>query len=142
MAITYLTFKTFPLEIEGITSEWDTQITAIKNFVVSDMAAVGVTVSDAILSYFVYWFLCQEASTTVTAETGETAPISKTTYPDFTKQIRAWNLGAISLRTAFGITQTILDNRIEINDTEKIKAILLGSELSVNQKYLSKISLL
>jgi len=142
MAITNATFKMFPLEIEGITSEWDTQITAIKNFVVSDMAAVGVTVSDTILSYFVYWFLCQEAATTVTAKTGETAPISKTTYPDFSKQIRTWNLGATILRTEFGITQAILDNRIETSDTEKIKSILLGSDLSVNQKYLSKISLI
>jgi len=146
MALNYNTFQVYPLEIEGITSEYNTKITAVENFVKSDMAATGVTVTDAILSYFVFWFLCQDAAITVTIKTGETAPIAKTVYPSFDKQIQNWNIGVDKLRLLCGITEDEIENLMMTMygyaRKEAIEMLLSGDGITINSKYLSKRSLL
>jgi hypothetical protein len=119
MALNYLTFQTYPLQITGITSEYNSKITAIENFVKSDMAAVGVTVTDAILSYFVFWFFCQDTQTSVFAETGENSQVKEFSTPEIFKQVQAWNIGV-----------------------EKLRTVLEATGKTVNEKYLSKRSLL
>lgn len=148
MALSYLTFQTYPLQIVGITSEYNAKITAIETFVKSDMAAVGVTVTDAILSYFVFWFFCQDATTTVAVETGENSQVKEFSTPEVFKQVQAWNIGVDKLRALCGITDEEIETRIGYSsnayfpESEAIKAIILGTSITINQKYLSKRSLL
>ncbi len=141
MALNYNTFQVYPLEIEGITSEYNSKITAVENFVKSDMAASGVVVTDAILSYFVYWFLLQDASITVTIKTGETVGIAKTSYPSFEKQIQNWNIGVDKLRALCEITEESISLAAGTL-SEKIHALVLASGNVINENYLSKRSLL
>lgn len=72
MALNYQSFQNFPLQIVGITSDYNAKITAIENYVVSDIAYSG-DASDltAILPYFVFWFFCNDAQTTVVVESGK-----------------------------------------------------------------------
>lgn len=144
MALNYNTFQVYPFEIDGITSEYNSKITAVETFVKSDMAATGVTVTDAILSYFVYWFLLQDASITVTIKTGETASISKTSYPSFEKQIQNWNIGVDKLRVLCGITdEALLSYEYGMTrDYVRIHEIITAAGITINEKYLSKRSLL
>ena len=146
MALNYLTFQTYPLQITGITSEYNSKITAIENFVKSDMAAVGVTVTDAILSYFVFWFFCQDTQTTVFVETGENSQTKEFSTPETIKQVNAWNIGVEKLRVVCGITEAILTERMTglYSCLEKsiIETILYENLISINTKYLSKRSLL
>lgn len=145
MALTYTNFTAYPTEIEGIDADYNATITAIETFVKNDMAAVGVTVSDAILVYFVFWFFCQDASGSVAAKTGETSPIMKNAYPDFVKQVRAWNTGVEKLRVLCGITpEMIKEVRNSFNgyfcETDIIDFLVTDLGISINQTYLSKRS--
>jgi hypothetical protein len=143
MALSYLTYQTYPLQITGITSEYNSKITAIETFVKSDMAAVGVTVTDAILSYFVYWFFCQDATTTVTPESGENSQVEEFSTPEIFKQVQAWNIGVDQLRVLCGITD---DNIIWLGNSmilsQKIHHLVSAAGITINEKYLSKRSLL
>jgi hypothetical protein len=140
MALTYLNFKEFPTEIEGITSDYNSKITAVESFVISDIAAVGVTVSDAILSCFVFWFICQDAATTATIKTGETSPIAKTYMHDYSKQIQAWNYGVDQLIKLLAIPDTVLKGSNYLRLSERIHYYLEGEGVAINENYLSKIS--
>jgi hypothetical protein len=147
MALNYLTFQTYPLDIAGIDSQYNAKITAIETFVKSDMGAVGVTVTDAILSYFVYWFLCQDKVTDLTVQGGETMPILKDSQPEIIKQVRAWNLGVDKLRSICGVTDEIVNERwiqpyTGLSLNEFFKSILDSASITINQNYLSKRSLL
>ena len=118
MALTYTAFEKFPLQIVGIDADRNAKISAIEEFVVADMAYSG-TASDitSVLPYFIFWFFCQEKSTTVSAETGENLQLKEFTEPAIEKQINAWNLGV-----------------------EKLAAICAEKSTTVKSKYLSKIS--
>jgi len=143
MALNYTSFQSFPLQVIGITSDYNAKITAIENFVKSDMAPVGVTVTDAILSYFVFWFFCQDATTTVAVETGENSQVKEFSTPEIFKQVQAWNIGVDKLRVLCGITD---DNIIWLGNSmttaEKIHHLVLAAGITINEKYLSKRSLL
>jgi hypothetical protein len=142
MALTYLSFQSFPLQIVGISSDYNAKITAIENFVISDLAYSGDAEDlTAVLPYFVFWFFCQDAQTTVFSETGENSQVKEFSNPETYKQERAWNIGVEKLRTLFGITDEALSMAAGTM-AEKIHALVLGSGKTVNEKYLSKRSLL
>jgi hypothetical protein len=145
MASTYTTFLTYPLEIVGITSEYNTRITAIENFVISDMALTGVAEGviasvAAILPYFVFWYFCQNEATIITAKTGENAQIQKTSIPALNKQIQNWDIGVDKMRTALGITIDVLESYHGLTLAERIHSFLESEGITINEKYLSKIS--
>jgi hypothetical protein len=140
MALTYTSFQTYPTEIAGITSEYNSKIAAVESFVVEDMAAVGVTVDSAILKYFVYWYFCQQAVTNVTAKAGETLTISKTSIPAIDMQIQNWNTGVDKLRVACGITSEILKSYYRLTLAERMHSFLESAGITINEKYISKIS--
>jgi len=147
MALNYTSFQSFPLQIVGINSDYNAKITAIETFIKSDMAAVGVVVTDAILSYFVFWFFCQDDTSTVVVEAGENTQVKEFSEPAMTKQIQAWNIGVEKLRTLCGITQEAIDDIVNSNygyypEKKAIETILSGTTITINQKYLSKRSLL
>jgi hypothetical protein len=160
MALTYSNFNSFPLQIVGINSDYNSKITAIENFVKSDMAITGATVSDAVLAYFVFWFFCQESASSVWAETGENSQVTEFSEPSMLKQIQAWNLGVDQLRVICGITEEEIRNlslRYIFNVPsfsyfyektqvvfayEKMKFILDEKKISINMNYLSKRSFL
>jgi hypothetical protein len=120
MVLTYSSFQTFPLQIVGITSDYNAKIQAIENFVIADLAYSGEA-SDisAILPYFVFWFFCQDTQTTVFVETGENSQVKEFSTPEIFKQVQAWNIGVDKLRT-----------------------VLEATGKTINEKYLSKRSLL
>jgi hypothetical protein len=138
----YTTFQAYPLQIVGITSDYNAKITAIENFIIADLAYSG-TAGDVteILPYFVFWFFCQDAQTTVFTETGENSQVKEFSTPEILKQVQMWNLGVEKLRTLFGITDEALSLTAGTM-AEKIHALVLGSGKTVNEKYLSKRSLL
>ena len=116
----YTTFKEYPLQIIGITSEYNPKIAAIENFVIADMAYSGdIEDLSEILPYFVFWCFCKDAQTTVFVETGENAQVKEFSHPEIFKQIQAWNIGVI-----------------------KLSALISSTGETVNEKYLSKISLI
>ena len=142
MVLTYSSFQTFPLQIVGITSDYNAKIQAIENFVIADLAYSGEA-SDisAILPYFVFWFFCNDTTTTVFVETGENSQTKEFSTPETIKQVTAWNIGVEKLRTVFEIT----DDAIELASgtmTEKIHSLVLATGKTINEKYLSKRSLL
>jgi hypothetical protein len=120
MALTFNDFETYPIEIIGITAYYNARIAAIETFVLSDLEYSGES-SDlsTILPYFVFWYFCQDATTTVFVETGENSQVKEFTQPEIFKQVQAWNLGVKRL-------QTLID----------------ANEETVNEYYLSKRSLL
>ena len=121
MALTFNNFKTYPIEIIGITADYNARITAIETFVLSDLEYSGEASDlNAILPYFVFWYFCQDRTTVVTAQTGENSQVQKEfSTPEIFKQVQAWNLGVKKL-------QTLID----------------ANEETVNVYYLSKRSLL
>lgn len=142
MALTYNDFTSYPLQIVGITSAYNAKITAIENFVTSDLAYSGEA-SDisAILPYFVFWFFCNDTTTTVFVETGENSQTKEFSTPETIKQVNAWNIGVDKLRTVLEIT----DDTIELASgtmAEKIHSLVLATGKTINEKYLSKRSLL
>jgi len=140
MALTYSNFLSFPIQIVGVNSDYNAKITAIENFVVSDLAYSG-TASDltAILPYFVFWFFCNDTTTTV-VESGENGQVKEFSYPETIKQETAWNIGVDKLRTVFGITDDGLAELVSGSLSDKIHALVLASDKTVNEKYLSKRS--
>lgn len=145
MATTYTEFETYPLEITGITSEHNPRIAAIEAFVKDDMDYSGDE-SDltAILPYFIYWFFLQDKVTDVTAQGGENLPIPKDWQTYILKQLQNWNTGVKKLQALFGINQNTLSyyDRSLMTMGEKIHALVLESGKSINEKYLSKRSIL
>lgn len=143
MATTYTAFTTYPLEITGITSDYNSKIAAIEAFVLSDMEYSGeASELTAILPYFIYWFFLQDKVTDATAQGGENMPILKDSQPDILKQIQNWNTGVKMLRAIFGITDEKLNALTGMTMGEKIHAFVLGSGKTINEKYLSKRSIL
>lgn len=98
MALTHNDFKTYPLQIVGISAEYDSQITAIEAFVREEIAYTG-TASDIadVVSYFVFYHFCEDKASEVNAKTGETSQIAEFTVPSVLSQVTAWNLGASKL---------------------------------------------
>lgn len=140
--MTYTTFQQYPLQIVGITSDYNAKITAIENFVIADLAYSG-DAGDvvSILPYFVFWFFCQDAQTTVFVETGENSQVKEFSTPEILKQVQMWNVGADKLRTLLGVTDEALSLAAGTT-AEKIHTLVLASSKTVNEKYLSKRSLL
>ena len=139
----YLTFQSFPLQIIGITSDYNAKITAIENFVISDIAYSGLAGDlTNILPYFVFWYFCDDASTSVFVEAGENGQTKEFSYPEVFKQVYAWNLGVEKLRTLLGITDEDIALIESGTLSEKIHSLVLSSGRTLNEKYLSKRSLL
>lgn len=93
MALNYTAFQQFPLQIIGISSDYNAKITAIENFVVADLSYTGDAGDiEAILPYFVFWFFCQDEKSSVVVEVGENSQIKEFSFPEITKQVMAWDL--------------------------------------------------
>ena len=150
--MTYEDFLYFPLQIVGIdlsntvgevtTYVYNSKIEKINEFVVSEMAYSGDEDIDSILPYFVFWFFCQDAATTVFAETGENSQIKEFSVPSMDKQVSNWNIGVDKLRAVCGITDTLINEQIQGTLKEKIQSILDDNDISINTNYLSKRSVL
>lgn len=141
MATTYTTFETYPLEIAGITSQYNSRIKAIEDFIIDDMALTGTDVEIAtILPYFIFWYFCQNEVTTVTAKTGETFQIQKTSIPDVSRQVQNWDIGVDKLRSALGITPDVLRSYHSLTLAERIHSFIENAGITMNEKYLLKIS--
>lgn len=143
MALNYTNFLQFPLQIVGINSDYNSKITAIENFVVSDLAYSGLAGDiTAILPYFVFWYFCQDAITTAAVESGENLQVKEFSEPAMDKQIQNWNTGVKMLRAVFGITDELLASMSGLTNAEKMHSIVEATGKTVNEKYLSKRNLL
>lgn len=148
MATTYQSFLTYPLEITGITSEHNPRIAAIEEFILSDMEYSGEDSElTAILPYFIFWFFLQDKVTDATTQGGENLPILKDSQPDVLKQIANWNTGVKKLRDHLGITQAAIDvlrrsRLFRMTESEYVKTLASNLNISINENYLSKRSIL
>lgn len=116
----YRSFQSYPIQIVGISSDYNAKITSVENFVKSDMAYSGDEAGlESILPFFVFWFFCNDLQTTVMVEAGEAGQVKEFSFPDTVKQDRAWNIGV-----------------------DKLIELVATTGASVNSKYLSKRSLL
>lgn len=98
MAISHENFKSYPIQIIGITAEYDDQLTAIEDFVRDEIAYTGTdTDIDPIIPYFVFYYFCTNKDSEVSASNGETHQVSEFTIPDDRAQVNAWNIGAKKL---------------------------------------------
>lgn len=138
------TFKSYPLQIVGISSDYDSLISEVEAFVVADMAYTGEANFESILPFFVFWALCQNAVTTIFAETGENTQIKEFSEPAMTKQIVNWNTGVSMLRAALGITDTAISDLDYSGMTlkERLQYLIDQAGISINLNYLSKRSIL
>lgn len=152
MALTYADFLEYPLQIAGIDASetvgetttyfYSEKITEIETFVVEDMAYNGSVSLSAILPYFVYWFICRDWKSNVMVEAGESEQLKEFTVPSIMKQVRNWNIGVDKLRAALGITDELIDEQNQTFVSQAIHNILESNDISINENYLSKRSLL
>ena len=143
MALTYQSFQTYPLQIEGIDSSFDSLISEIEAFVISDLAYSGDADDlTAILPYFVFWFFCQNCTSSANAMTGENSQVKELSEPVMFKQVNNWNTGVNMLRVLFGVTEDLLCDYLSSPLHVRIHELVLASGKTVNEKYLSKRSLL
>jgi hypothetical protein len=152
MALTYADFTKFPIQIIGIDANetideevvylYDEKIEEIEDFVISDIAYSGEAADlTAILPYFVFWYFCNDATSQVVVESGENGQVKEFSYPEVFKQVQAWNIGVDKLRAVFEITDDKL-NLVNGSMSQKIHALVLAAGKTINEKYLSKRSLL
>lgn len=94
----YSDFKSYPIQIVGIDSDYDDMLNEIKNFILADMNYSGDEADlDSVLPYFVFYNFCQEQQSTVVHSVGETSQTKEFSDISLTKQINAWNIGVAEL---------------------------------------------
>ena len=94
----YTEFETYPLTILGIDESYDAELTAIENFVKTDIAYTGDMLDIVpILPYFVFYSFCESKESDITVK-GESITSTLLTVPSMIKQIKVWNIGAEMLR--------------------------------------------
>lgn len=148
MSLNYQSFLKYPIKINGIDSTYDSYIKDIEDFLIADLAYSGTASDlDDILPYFTFFLLCQDKNSTVDANVGESTQVKEFTEASTTKQIKAWNIGVDKLRVILEITQNEIDNIRRLSkgfysECDAIEMLLSDLGISINEKYLSKISLL
>jgi hypothetical protein len=99
MAIDFETFAAYPIKILGINESYDEELTAIADFVTTEIDYTGEAEDlEIILPFFVFFRFCESRQSVVYAETGETKAVQEFTVPTQDAQIRAWNIGAVMLQ--------------------------------------------
>ena len=115
----YTQFLKYPVRISGINESYNDELTAIEEFVKSDINYSGPASDiEPLLPYFVFLKFCENRASEVTVK-GETAAVTEHTIPSFESQARAWNIGA-----------------------EKLKALCEEKLTTAKAKYTSKIRLI
>jgi hypothetical protein len=116
----YTIFLNYPLQILGIDESYDSELTAIENFVIFDLEYSGAVEDlEEILPYFVFFHFCENRKSEVSAMTGEQSKVAEFTVPSVVTAISVWNIGV-----------------------KKLNTLLLANEQTVNELYTSKISLI
>lgn len=117
----YTTFETYPLQIIGIDESYDSELTAIENFIVSDIAYTGVADDLVpILPYFVFHAFCVKRRSTVIAMTGEQSQLAEFTVPSYEAQKEVWNIGVNKLKALCLLKTT------DVNCDYKLEYSLFG----------------
>ena len=94
----YTEFETYPLTILGINESYNEELTAIENFIKTDIAYTGDMLDLVpILPYFVFYYFCESKESDVTVE-GESITSALLTAPSMQTQLKVWNMGAEMLR--------------------------------------------
>ena len=116
--MTYENFTKYPIQILGINESYNDELTAINDFVVSDIEYSGdVADLESVLPYFVFFNFCENARSEVYANTGESATVKEHTVPSDRAQIAAWNFAV-----------------------KELSKLCTDNQKTVNEKYLSLIS--
>jgi len=102
----YTYFQKSPIKLTGIDESYNDELTAIEDFIKSDIAYTGDVLDlIPILPYFVFHNFCDERRSEVVAISGERASVSEFTVPSFEKQKRGLNIGVEKL-TALCLLKT------------------------------------
>ena len=112
----YTAFETYPLQILGIDESYNSELTAIENFIIEDIAYSGDTDDLVpILPYFVFHNFCENRRSQVTALNGETSHVAEFTLPSYDQQKNVWNIGVEKLNALclLKITTAKIDYRLE-----------------------------
>lgn len=109
----YSNFESYPIQIVGITSDYDDFIQEIADFILADMGYSGnASDLDSVLPYFVFYNFCQEQQSTVVAKTGESSQVKEFSNISLTKQINAWNIGVAKLTALCAEKSTTVGNEV------------------------------
>ena len=112
----YTAFEIYPLQILGIDESHNSEIAAIEDFIVSDIAYTG-DANDLIpiLPYFVFHNFCESRRSKVTALNGESAQVAEFTIPSYNEQKKVWNIGVEKLNALclLKTTTSKIDYRLE-----------------------------
>jgi len=109
--MTYENFNTYPLQILGIDESYNDELTAIEDFIKSDIAYTGDVLDlTPILPYFVFHNFCVARLSEVVAISGERASVAEFTIPSSEKMKSNWNIGAEKL-TALCLLKTTTAKR-------------------------------
>ena len=116
----YTQFLKYPVRISGINESYNDELTAIEDFVKSDIDYSGESSDiEPLLPYFVFFKFCENKRSEVTATNGEQTQIAEMTVPSVDAQIRVWNIAV-----------------------EKLTAICEAKTATASKYYLSKINIL
>lgn len=106
-------FESYPIQIVGITSDYDGLLQEIADFILADIGYSGSESDlDDVLPYFVFYNFCQEQQSTVVAKTGESSQVKEFSNISLTKQINAWNIGVAKLTAICAEKGTTVDNEV------------------------------
>ena len=98
MALTYLNFQNYPIQIAGLDDTDNEEIQAIESFVLSDIAYSGEEEDlSEIVPFFVFYRFCEDRDVAVMAQTGESKTSKDLAVTSVEKQRKAWNIGVSKL---------------------------------------------
>ena len=94
----YTAFENYPIQLLGIDATYNSELTAIEQVVISEIAYTG-DASDiaAILPYFVYCAFVESRLSDVTGQSGEQQRTAEFTVPSFNSLVRVWNMAVKNL---------------------------------------------
>lgn len=95
----YINFQKYPIQILGINESYNEELTAIEEFVISEIDYSG-DANDLlpVLPYFVFYKFNEDKESDTTTK-GEMATVAEYSIRSFESQRRAWNIGAKMLKT-------------------------------------------
>ena len=89
----YTFFEKYPIQILGIDENYNSELTAIEEFVKSDIEYSGeIEDIESVLPYFVFYYFCEKRKSTVAANAGEQSQLAEFTVSSQIQQIDAWNI--------------------------------------------------
>lgn len=95
----YTKFTKYPFRILGINESYNEELTAIEEFVISEMNFSGALEDvQSILPAFIFFKFCENKTSSVDARVGEQIQGAEFTFAAKNQQIRVWNRGVESLK--------------------------------------------